>query len=94
VGFADPEARVGFGYAMNRMGPHILLDPRADRLIDAVYDALFSRPRGFMARVKGAAMVIRSASCAATRTRRAGAAACAAPLPRAILVAAGIRRRI
>ena len=40
VGFADPEARVGFGYAMNRMGPHILLDPRADRLIDAVYDAL------------------------------------------------------
>jgi CubicO group peptidase (beta-lactamase class C family) len=40
VGFADPEARVGFGYVMNRMGPHILLDPRADRLIDAVYDAL------------------------------------------------------
>ena len=36
----DPEARVGFGYAMNRMGPHILLDPRADRLIGAVYGAL------------------------------------------------------
>ena len=31
VGFADPDARVGFGYVMNRMGPHILLDPRADR---------------------------------------------------------------
>jgi CubicO group peptidase (beta-lactamase class C family) len=40
VGFADPEARVGFGYVMNRMGPHILLDPRADALIDAVYAAL------------------------------------------------------
>lgn len=40
VGFADPAARVGFGYAMNRMGPHILLDPRADALIDAVYAAL------------------------------------------------------
>jgi CubicO group peptidase (beta-lactamase class C family) len=40
VGFADPTARVGFGYVMNRMGPHILLDPRADALIDAVYAAI------------------------------------------------------
>jgi CubicO group peptidase (beta-lactamase class C family) len=40
VGFADPERQVGFGYVMNRMGPHILLDPRATALIDAVYAAL------------------------------------------------------
>ncbi len=40
VGFADPERRVGFGYVMNRMGPHILLDPRATALIDATYAAL------------------------------------------------------
>ena len=40
VGFADPENRVGFGYVMNRMGPHILLDPRATALIDATYEAL------------------------------------------------------
>jgi CubicO group peptidase (beta-lactamase class C family) len=40
VGFADPDARIGFGYVMNRMGPHILLDPRAVALIDAVYAAL------------------------------------------------------
>jgi CubicO group peptidase (beta-lactamase class C family) len=40
VGFADPESRVGFGYVMNRMGPHILLDPRAVTLIDATYAAL------------------------------------------------------
>jgi len=40
VGFADPEARVGFGYVMNRMGPHILLDPRAMALIDATYSRL------------------------------------------------------
>ena len=40
VGFADPDARVGFGYTMNRMGPHILLDPRATALIDAVYRSL------------------------------------------------------
>jgi CubicO group peptidase (beta-lactamase class C family) len=40
VGFADPDARVGFGYVMNRMGPHILLDPRAMALIDATYSRL------------------------------------------------------
>jgi len=40
VGFADPETRVGFGYALNRLGPRILLDPRATTLIDAVYGAL------------------------------------------------------
>jgi CubicO group peptidase (beta-lactamase class C family) len=40
VGFADPEHRVGFGYAMNRLGPNILLDPRATALIDATYEAL------------------------------------------------------
>jgi CubicO group peptidase (beta-lactamase class C family) len=40
VGFADPDARIGFGYVMNRMGPHILLDPRATALVDAVYASL------------------------------------------------------
>ena len=40
LGFADPDARVGFGYVMNRMGPHILLDPRAVHLMDALYDCL------------------------------------------------------
>ena len=40
VGFADPEARIGFGYVMNRMGPHILLDPRVTVLIDALYESL------------------------------------------------------
>ena len=40
LGFADPDARVGFGYVMNSMGPHILLDPRAVALIDAVYGSL------------------------------------------------------
>ena len=39
VGFADPDAKLGFAYVMNRMGPHILLDPRATALIDAVYRA-------------------------------------------------------
>ncbi|MBI5503557.1 MAG: beta-lactamase family protein [Deltaproteobacteria bacterium] len=40
LAFADPKARVGFGYVMNRMGPYILLDPRAKALIEAVYDCI------------------------------------------------------
>jgi CubicO group peptidase (beta-lactamase class C family) len=40
VGFADPDAGIGFGYAMNRMigvGPD---DGRAERLVDALYRCL------------------------------------------------------
>jgi len=40
VGFADLDARLGFSYVMSRMGPHILLDPRATALIDATYSRL------------------------------------------------------
>jgi len=40
IGFCDPDAGLGFGYVMNRMGPRILLDPRAEALIEAVYASL------------------------------------------------------
>lgn len=40
LGFADPDRGVGFGYVTNRMGPHILLDPRATALVDAAYESL------------------------------------------------------
>ncbi|CAN5816022.1 EstA family serine hydrolase [soil metagenome] len=40
LGFADPDARVGFGYVTNRMGSAILVDPRARALIDALYACL------------------------------------------------------
>jgi CubicO group peptidase (beta-lactamase class C family) len=40
IGFADPDAKLGFGYVMNRMGPNILLDPRAIALVEAVYEVL------------------------------------------------------
>ena len=40
LGFADPEARLGFGYTMNGMGQNILTDPRAAHLLDAVYASL------------------------------------------------------
>jgi CubicO group peptidase (beta-lactamase class C family) len=37
LGFADPEARVGFGYVTNRMGSGISIDERPQALIDAFY---------------------------------------------------------
>ena len=42
VGFADPEARLGFGYTPNRMGAGLdLRDPRTIALINAVYAAVY-----------------------------------------------------
>jgi CubicO group peptidase (beta-lactamase class C family) len=40
LGFADPDARIGFGYTMNKMGPYILIDPRARVLLETVYASL------------------------------------------------------
>ncbi len=40
IGFADPDASVGFGYAMNQMLPGNLIDVRAAALIEALYGCL------------------------------------------------------
>jgi CubicO group peptidase (beta-lactamase class C family) len=40
IGFADPAARLSFGYTMNRMGAGILLNERGQSLVDAAYRAL------------------------------------------------------
>lgn len=41
LGYCDPEAKIGFGYAMNNMHTGAwLVDPRARRLVDAVYASL------------------------------------------------------
>jgi CubicO group peptidase (beta-lactamase class C family) len=40
IGFADPAAHVGFGYTMNQMQAGMPVDPRAIRLIDALYASL------------------------------------------------------
>lgn len=40
LGYADPEAKIGFGYTMNKMQAGILIDPRATALIEAVYASL------------------------------------------------------
>jgi CubicO group peptidase (beta-lactamase class C family) len=40
IGFADPDARIGFSYAVNRMHAVGTNGPRAARLIDALYAAL------------------------------------------------------
>jgi CubicO group peptidase (beta-lactamase class C family) len=29
LGYAEPDAKLGFGYTMNKMGLYILIDPRA-----------------------------------------------------------------
>ena len=40
IGFADPGAHIGFGYTMNQMQPGMPVDPRALRIIDALYTSL------------------------------------------------------
>jgi CubicO group peptidase (beta-lactamase class C family) len=39
-GFADPDARLGFGYVMNRMDFYMGDDPREKALRDALYRAI------------------------------------------------------
>jgi len=39
-GLADPERRLSAAYVMNRQSPHLIGDPRARRLIDALYGCL------------------------------------------------------
>jgi CubicO group peptidase (beta-lactamase class C family) len=40
LGLADPEAEIGFGYVMNQMMLGAAGDPRATRLVEAVYASL------------------------------------------------------
>lgn len=40
IGFADPAAKLSFGYVMNRMGGEILLNQRGQSLVDAAYRCL------------------------------------------------------
>jgi CubicO group peptidase (beta-lactamase class C family) len=46
LGFADPRARLSFGYAMNRMGPGLAVNSRGQSLVDAVYRSLGYRQTG------------------------------------------------
>ncbi|MEU4769190.1 serine hydrolase domain-containing protein [Actinosynnema sp. NPDC023794] len=40
LGFADPGARMSFGYAMTKMGPGLGVNARGQSLVDAVYRAI------------------------------------------------------
>ena len=39
-GFADPDARLSMGYAMNRMAATLAGEPRGAKLVQAVYECL------------------------------------------------------
>jgi CubicO group peptidase (beta-lactamase class C family) len=43
LGFADPAARLAFGYTMNKQGRGVLLNERGQALVDAVYRGLGCR---------------------------------------------------
>ncbi len=45
LGFADPDASIGYGYVTSRMGTVFTGDPRDVALREALYTALRSRPR-------------------------------------------------
>ncbi|MGW6933267.1 serine hydrolase domain-containing protein [Lentzea sp. NPDC054927] len=40
LGFADPKARISFGYTMNKQGPGLALNSRGQSLVDALYRSL------------------------------------------------------
>ena len=40
LGFADPDAKLGFAYTMNQMGSQLLLDPRVAVLLEAIYSSI------------------------------------------------------
>ena len=40
LGYADPDAKIGFGYTMNKMQNSLLIDARPLALIDAVYASM------------------------------------------------------
>jgi CubicO group peptidase (beta-lactamase class C family) len=46
LGFADPAARLSFGYAMNKQGRGVMLNERGQSLVDAVYRSLGYRGGG------------------------------------------------
>src|SRR5262249_4519460 len=47
VGFADPGARLAFGYTMNKQGRGVLLNERGQGLVNATYRALGYRTERF-----------------------------------------------
>ncbi len=53
IGFADPEANIAVGYAMNQMQVNPDDEPRAGLLVRAIYDCLFDLKRHTNSQVSG-----------------------------------------
>ena len=47
-GFADPDARLGYAYVMNKTGYYLIDDPREKSLRDAVHRAIAARERAVL----------------------------------------------
>jgi CubicO group peptidase (beta-lactamase class C family) len=65
-GFADPDARLGYAYVMNKLDFYLVDDPREKALRDAVYRALRRLPARIPADEAGAGTCA-SARCSASR---------------------------
>lgn len=58
-GFADPDARLGYAYVMNKTGYHLFDDPREKALRDAVLRAVATRCSDYLRRHEAVAPPVR-----------------------------------
>jgi CubicO group peptidase (beta-lactamase class C family) len=65
IGFVDPEARLAFGYTMNKMGQGTALNARGQALVDATYRSL-----GYVSNESGSWRMSRGRRTSATGPRR------------------------
>ena len=65
IGFVDPEARLAFGYTMNKMGQGTALNSRGQALVDAVYRSL-----GYVSNTSGSWLAVAGERTRASAPRR------------------------
>ena len=58
--FADPDARLGYAYVMNKLDSYLVDDPREKALRDAIYRALTRAPTRHAPRIAGVSSQVAS----------------------------------